>query len=96
MAIPATETGSTELAQHRAHLDEIDREMMGLLARRIQLAQRAARAEAREGKGSERAREESLLEQRRGWAAELGLEKEAEVFFRTLQQLSRNSDGTDS
>ncbi|MFL5344749.1 MAG: prephenate dehydrogenase/arogenate dehydrogenase family protein [Hyalangium sp.] len=95
MAIPATETGSTELAQYRARLDEIDREMMGLLARRLQLAQRAARAEAREGKGSEPAREQALLEQRRGWGAELGLGKEAEVFFHTLLRLSRNSDGTD-
>ncbi len=95
MAIPATETGSTELAQYRAHLDEIDREMMALLARRTQLAQRAARAEAREGKGSDPAREESLLKERRGWGSELGLEKEAKVFFRTLLQLSRNSDGTE-
>lgn len=95
MAIPTAETGSTELAQHRAHLEEIDREMLGLLARRTQLAQRAARAEAREGKQSDLAREESLLQERRSWGSELGLEKEAEVFFRTLLRLSRNSDGTE-
>jgi prephenate dehydrogenase len=95
MAIPTSESGSTELAQYRAHIDQIDREMILLLARRTQLAQRAARAEAREGQGSDPHREELLLLERRDWGAALGLEQEAEVFFRTLLRLSRGSGGTE-
>ncbi|WP_224362117.1 prephenate dehydrogenase/arogenate dehydrogenase family protein [Hyalangium versicolor] len=95
MVIPTPEAHSTEAAEYRGHLDQIDREMLALLARRTHLAQRVARAEAREGQGSHEASDEALLKARRAWASELGLEKEAEVFFRTLFRLSRASGGTE-
>lgn len=95
MAIPTPAASSTEAAEYRAHLDQIDRDLIVLLARRTHLARRAALAEAREGQGSDPAQEAALLASRRAWASELGLEKEAEVFFRTLLRLSRQSGGTE-
>ncbi|HYH97366.1 prephenate dehydrogenase/arogenate dehydrogenase family protein [Hyalangium sp.] len=95
MAIPTSEVRSSELAEYQSHLDQLDRELMSLLARRIQLARRTDRAGAQAGQGGDAAREESLLAERRAWASELGLEEpEAEVFFRTLLRLSRRSGGT--
>lgn len=94
MAIPASEARPPERTEYPAPLDQLDRELMSLLARRIQLARRVARNGPQEGQGDEGAREETLLAQRRAWASELGLEpEEAEVFFRTLLRLSRRSDG---
>jgi prephenate dehydrogenase len=95
MAIPTAEASSPELAEYRAHLDQLDRDLIVLLARRTHLAQRAARAEAEAGQISDPAREKALLESRRVWATELGLEKEAEVFLRTLLRLSQGSEGTE-
>jgi len=95
MAIPTSEAAAPERIEYPSHLDQLDRELMSLLARRIQLARRADRAGAHEEQGGDAAREESLLAQRRAWASELGLEQEeAEVFFRTLLRLSRRSQGT--
>ncbi|MDY7230820.1 prephenate dehydrogenase/arogenate dehydrogenase family protein [Hyalangium rubrum] len=93
MAIPAPQAGSPELTEARAHIDQLDRELMELLARRTELAQRAARAKAREGRPVlDPAREESLLAERRAWAAELGLEAEAvEELFRSILRFSRRS-----
>jgi prephenate dehydrogenase len=95
MAIPSSEVSRPpERADYQVHLDQLDREVMSLLARRIQLARRADRAGETEAAGGEEAREEALLAQRRAWASELGLdEQEAEVFFRTLLRLSRRSEG---
>jgi len=95
MAIPTTEASPPERTEYQSHLAQLDREVMSLLARRIQLARRADRAGAQERQGGEAAREDALLAQRRAWASELGLdEQEAEVFFRTLLRLSRRSEGT--
>lgn len=93
MAIPAPQAGSPELTEARANIDQLDRELMELLARRTELAQRAARAKAREGRPVlDPAREESLLAERRAWAAELGLEaEEVEQLFRTILRFSRRS-----
>ncbi|MBN1210493.1 MAG: prephenate dehydrogenase/arogenate dehydrogenase family protein [Myxococcaceae bacterium] len=92
MAIPTPEPGPRELAEYRQHLEEIDRELLVLLARRTQLVQRAARAEAREaGQGKIPDREESLLATRRAWASELGLEEaEVEAFFRAILHFHRS------
>ncbi len=95
MAIPTPEAPPTDRGEYQEHLDQIDRELIALLDRRIHLARRAARAEPREGQGSEPAQEEALLAARRAWASELGLEREAEVFFRTVLQLSRTNEGTE-
>jgi prephenate dehydrogenase len=90
MAIPAPKAGSSELAEYRAHVDRIDRELMVLLAQRTQLARRAARMESREGQGADTSREEALLAERRSWASDLGLmPEEAETFFRILLRLPR-------
>jgi prephenate dehydrogenase len=90
MAIPAPQAGRSELAEYRAHLERIDRELLVLLAQRAQLARRAARMEASEGQRSDAARDEALLAERRAWAADLGLlPEEAEAFFRILLRLPR-------
>ena len=96
MAIPAPQAGSPELAEARQHIDQLDRELMELLARRTELAQRAARAKAREGRPVlDPAREESLLAARKQWATELGLEpQEVESLFRTILRFSRRSQST--
>jgi prephenate dehydrogenase len=91
MAIPTPEAGSPELAEYKEHLDQLDRELLALLARRTQLARRVART------GGEPAQENSLLDTRRAWASELGLEEdEVEVLFRTLLGFSRSSEGKES
>jgi prephenate dehydrogenase len=91
MAMGTPEARSPEVTESRAHLDQIDRELLALLARRNQLARRAARAEATQGQeqGGGSAHEQSLLAARRAWASELGLEEaEVEFFFRTLSLFS--------
>jgi prephenate dehydrogenase len=92
MAIPTPEAGPRQSAEYREHLEQIDRELMGLLARRAQLAQRTARAEAEEaGPGSGLESAESLLAKRRAWASELGLEEaEVEAFFRAILHVQRS------
>jgi prephenate dehydrogenase len=90
MAIAAPEAGPSKLDEYQAHVDRIDREVMVLLAQRTQLARRAARMQAHEGQGSDEARDEALLAERRAWAADLGMEpEEAETFFRILLRLPR-------
>jgi prephenate dehydrogenase len=93
MVIPAPESGSPELTEARQHIDQIDRELVVLLARRTELAHRAAQAKARESRPVlDSAREESLLAARREWATELGLEaQEVEALFRTILRFSRRS-----
>jgi prephenate dehydrogenase len=90
MAIPAPEAGPSKQDEYQAHVDRIDREVMVLLAQRTQLARRAARMKAHEGQGSDAARDEALLAERRAWAADLGMEpEEAETFLRILLRLPR-------
>jgi prephenate dehydrogenase len=96
MAIPTPEAGAPEPTEERALIDQLDRELMVLLARRTQVALRAARARQREGLPAvDAAREQSLLVERRAWASELGLEEgEVEALFRTLLRFARLSQGT--
>ena len=53
MAIPGPTTPSSEQAEYSKHLDQIDRELAVLHARRTELARRVARAASEEGQGSE-------------------------------------------
>ena len=91
MAAPDLRERSPELGEVRDLIDEVDREIMELLQRRAQLSQRAARAKAELGAPIlDPARETSLLQDRRAWAGELGLDADlTEEIFRTLLRLSR-------
>jgi len=91
MAIPDLRARSPELREVRELIDDVDREILGLLEQRTRLAQRAAKAKAELGAPVlDPAREKSLLENRRLWARELGLNEEmVEDVFRTLLRVSR-------
>ncbi len=83
LAIPELGERSSELRETREHIDDIDRKILDLLAQRVTLAKRAARAKARLGHGiCDPGREARLFEARRAWAKDMGLDAEpiAEIF----------------
>lgn len=92
------------LSETRSLIDELDRELVGLLARRAALAEGAARAKDTLGIGTrDPAREAELLETRREWARASGLDAEsvADVFenilrFSRAHQALRAGDDDDS
>lgn len=88
-AIP-TPPGLVEL---REQIDELDHELVELLARRAQLIQQAARVKAEHGLPlPDLGREASLLEVRRQWASELGGDADAvEDVFRAVMRFSRSA-----
>ncbi len=91
--IPDLGAQSPELKETRDVIDEIDREIVGLLARRGELARKAAAAKARAGKGIyDPAREVQLLSARQDWAKESGLDPAAiaEV-FQSILRFSRRA-----
>jgi len=90
--LPGLEAGA-ELTRVREDLDAVDRELVGLLARRVELARRAARAKARVGQPvPDPVREEALVASRSAWAAGLGLDEEGvEAVFRAILRFSRRS-----
>ncbi len=76
------------LSETRSLIDDLDRELVALLARRAALAEGAARAKDTLGIGTrDPAREAALLETRREWARAAGLDAEsvADVFECILQ-----------
>jgi prephenate dehydrogenase len=86
--IPDLGTHSPELRETRELIDEVDRELVAALARRAQLARRAGQTKASLGRAvRDPAREQRLLESRRAWAAEHGLEPNgvAEIFEAILR-----------
>jgi prephenate dehydrogenase len=88
LVIPDLGAQAPELKETRELIDELDREIVLLLARRAQLAHRAARIKAERGHGvRDRERERALLEARRSWAEELGLPDDAvaDVFEAVLR-----------
>lgn len=91
--LPDMRERSPELGQVREAIDELDHELIQLLKRRTELALRAAKAKAAIGAPVlDPAREKSLLESRRQWALELGLDGEqTEEVFRTLLRVSRRA-----
>lgn len=93
--IPDLGARSPELAEVRELIDGVDREIMDLLARRAHLAQRAARAKAELGRAvRDPARETALLEARRAWAAERGLDAaEVEALFTRIVAYARRVQG---
>ncbi len=85
------------LDQAREGIDEIDKELVELLARRAKLAIRAGRVKAEIGQGvRDPKREAELLEERREMATELGLDPDAvEEVFQSILCLSRTDQSKD-
>jgi prephenate dehydrogenase len=84
-----------ELIETRDLIDELDRELLRLLARRAALAGRAGSIKARRSRPvRDTAREDQLLQDRREWAAELGLSEDAiATVFAAILGFSRDAQG---
>jgi prephenate dehydrogenase len=89
--IPDLGARSPELRETRELIDDLDQELIELLARRAVLSRRAARAKAELGHGvRDPVREARLLEERRVWAGERGLEPASiDEIFHAIQSFSR-------
>ncbi|HNX95714.1 MAG TPA: prephenate dehydrogenase/arogenate dehydrogenase family protein [Holophaga sp.] len=89
---------SPELGEIRDLIDGVDHELVRLLKKRTELALRAAKAKAQVGAPVlDAAREKSLLQARREWAGELGLDADqVEELFRTLLRISRRAQAQES
>jgi prephenate dehydrogenase len=90
-AIPDLGARSPELKQARDHIDAIDQEIVRLLAQRMQLSARAAKAKAALGAPVlDAAREAELMAARRAWAdaAKVDPDGMADV-FRAIVTMSR-------
>ncbi len=73
--IPDLGDAAPELRETRDLIDDIDHELVRLLARRATLARRAGEIKAERGRGvRDRAREQALLEDRERWAQDLALD----------------------
>jgi prephenate dehydrogenase len=96
VTIPDLGSRSPELKETRDHIDEVDHQIMRLLAQRMQLVQRAARAKAVLGAPVlDGAREAEMLVARRRWATEAKLDADAvEEVFRAVLTLSRRTQRT--
>lgn len=100
LVIPDLGAHSPELLETRELIDEVDEEIVSLLARRAELARRAGRAKAERGLGvTDPGREARLLEARRRRAAELRLDPGSieEIFqaiLRFSRAIQRSDDGT--
>ncbi|HTS83335.1 MAG TPA: chorismate mutase, partial [Myxococcaceae bacterium] len=92
-AIPDLGTRSPELQEARELIDAVDHELVGLLARRATLAQRAGRAKAELGHPIvDAGRERQLLGERRAWAEALHLDPDAiEDLFQAILRFSRGA-----
>lgn len=83
---------AADLKETRELIDELDRELVHLLGRRLHLARRAGRAKAGAGQPVRDAeREAALLDARRAWAELEGLDGEmvTRVFERILREARR-------
>lgn len=82
---------SEELAETRDLIDDLDRELVDLLARRAELSRRARKAKQRMGQAMHDAnREADLLSARRRLASDRGLDEESiEDVFRAVLRFSR-------
>jgi prephenate dehydrogenase len=92
LAIPqAPEAPSPELREARDLIDEIDREVVSLLARRAEISHRTRLAKARLGKPvHDPTREAEVLAARRKWAEDLTLDADSiEDVFRAVLRFSR-------
>lgn len=91
LSIPDLGTQSPALKEVRDHMDAIDEEIVRLLAQRMQLSQRAARAKAALGAPVlDGAREAELIATRRQWAASSRIDPDAVAdVFRAILTMSR-------
>jgi len=101
LELPDLGTQAPDLRETRELIDDLDHDLVRLLARRAQLARRAGRAKHRAGRPVHDAdRESQLLSLRRAWAADHGLDGDAVVavfarileFSRRLQVLREPSE----
>ena len=93
--IPDLGTRSPELRAARDLIDDVDRDILALLARRARLARRAHRAKAELGRGiTDPRREEALRADRRAWADALNLDPDAvDEVVQALLRFSRRVQG---
>ncbi|MDQ3031288.1 MAG: prephenate dehydrogenase/arogenate dehydrogenase family protein [Myxococcota bacterium] len=92
LAIPEPPaTLSAELLEARDLIDELDRDLVAMLARRAELSRRARSAKSREGKPvHDPTREAQLITARRAWATELAIDEQSvEDVFRAVLRFSR-------
>jgi prephenate dehydrogenase len=96
VSIPDLGDRSPELKETRDHIDNVDREIVRLLAQRAQLVQRAARAKAALGAPVlDAAREAEMGAARRLWAGEAKLDADAvSDVFRAILTMSRRAQRT--
>lgn len=92
LQIPDLGSHSPELLETRELIDEVDEEIVSLLARRAELARRVGRVKAERGLGvTDPGRELKLLEARRKRATELGLDSASvEEIFQAILRFSRS------
>jgi len=96
---PTSTRAGAELDEARRLIDEVDRELLELLARRGRLAVRALEAKTALGRGVKDAeRERQLLARRRDWGREAGLDDELvdelyEVILRHSRRLQEQQRG---
>jgi prephenate dehydrogenase len=96
LAIPQPpEAPSPELREARDLIDEIDREVVSLLARRAEISHRTRLAKSRLGKPlHDPVREAEVLAARREWAEELAIDADSiEDVFRAVLRFSRRVQG---
>jgi len=85
-----------ELKETRDHIDAVDRDIVRLLARRTQLARRAADAKMKLGAPVlDAGREAEVMRARRDWAAEVKLDPDAvaDVFLDIIKMARRAQRG---
>jgi prephenate dehydrogenase len=96
VSIPDLGARSPELKETRDHIDAVDRDIVRLIAQRMELARRAARAKAAIGAPVlDGARESELMAARARWATDAKLDASGiEDVFRTILTLSRRAQRT--
>jgi prephenate dehydrogenase len=95
LAIPDLGDLSPALRETRELIDELDQELLAVLARRAVLSKRAGASKAALGADvKDKAREARVLETRRGWAKDRGLDPDdIESIFEAILRFSRSIQG---
>ncbi len=98
LGIPDLAKPAPELRETRDLIDELDHELVRLLARRANLARRAGAIKAEQGRGvRDPARERELLAEREAWARRMDLDPSTvSVIFEAILSFSRHHQQTGS